>query len=472
MKIRWTPAKVSLLSLLLMGVVVLGIGIPGLQFTIDYLYAQMERHAVGHNREVASHVESLLAPRVAVEETERLRLLQRVMAIYGAFGYRLFLLDEQGRLLADSHSPIVAPRPVASTWLRTLREGAAPGVARAEDEQGHPLLIWFESLRSERYPGQRFLLGVASDQQRFLQFMQEVHRNLDVLLVLTYLAIGGVGLFALRFIGRAYERRLEAEVDERSRALRQAHREMLEQTRLATIGQTAAVLAHEMRNPLSSIKLALSGMQDQSPLPERAKRRIDLVVGEVDRLDQLLTQTLDYARPLQFGDRPVAIDDVIDRVIEQQRPLLEQAELRLVRKHCPDCRLERVDENKLYQALLNGVRNALEASPRGGCIEVSLEMVSENELLLRICNEGETLERQVVERAFEPFFTTKPRGSGLGLGLVRRIVEEHGGTVCLEARPGGGACLKMALPREVPAKESRVDDPDGSPKSGSRPGSD
>jgi len=77
-------------------------------------------------------------------------------------------------------------------------------------KQKLPLLIWFESLRSERYPGQRFLLGVASDQQRFLQFMQEVHRNLDVLLVLTYLAIGGVGLFALRFIGRAYERRLEA----------------------------------------------------------------------------------------------------------------------------------------------------------------------------------------------------------------------------------------------------------------------
>ena len=227
--------------------------------------------------------------------------------------------------------------------------------------------------------------------------------------------------------------------------LEQIHKKMLEHTRLATIGQTASVLAHEMRNPLASIKLALSGLGAYEELPERAQRRIALVSGEVDRLDDLLSQTLDYARPIKFSPHPVAMDSIIGRVIEQQKPLLEHTGVRVEWQKCTKCLLRRVDENLLYQALLNVLKNAIEASPKGGVVRIDVDELSDA-VILTVTNQGEPPGEEVLSHAFEPFFTTKSRGSGLGLGLVKRIVEEHGGTVDLRSIKAGGACLMITLP--------------------------
>jgi signal transduction histidine kinase len=103
----------------------------------------------------------------------------------------------------------------------------------------------------------------------------------------------------MRSIGRTYERRPESRVRDRTQALEAAHEEMLSKARLATIGQTASVLTHEMRNPLASIKLALSGLRGSHNLEDRERRRVDLVLGEVDRLDGLLSETLGYVQPVK-----------------------------------------------------------------------------------------------------------------------------------------------------------------------------
>jgi signal transduction histidine kinase len=250
---------------------------------------------------------------------------------------------------------------------------------------------------------------------------------------------------SVRGIGRAYERRLELQVRERTRALEAAHAEMLRKARLATIGQTASVLAHEMRNPLASIKLALSGVKGSDGLDERARRRVELVAGEVDRLDGLLRDTLDHVRPVQLSHKPVKLEDLLTGLLRQEEPLLRRRGLRVRRERCAQNTALRLDENKLHQALLNLLKNAAEASPAGEEIRMGLHREA-GDAVLEIANRGEPLSAEVLARAFDPFFTTKPRGSGLGLGLVKRVVEEHGGTVALASDAAHGTRVTVRLP--------------------------
>jgi len=394
----------------------------------------------------------LLAPGIQYGE-DASDALQDAVTLYGTFGYRVFLLNHENRLLADSHRESALPLALKDSWLDDLRRQRGtdtskvlmPGSARATAEDGHPMLIWLEEIGDQQTEG-RWLLGVASDQHNLDEFLGELHWHLDGVLLVTYVLIGLFGLFAMRGIGRAYERKLERLVRERTQALEVAHNEVLQQTRLATIGQTASVLAHEMRNPLASIKLAFSGLEGKDDLPDRTRRRVNLVLGEVDRLEALLSQTLDFARPVQLSTSPVQIDQILTHVIEQQQPLLDEHGLTVRRQTCADCTAVRLDEDKMYQALLNLLKNAIEASPDGAEIEISLSRGTRNDISLRIINGGAAMDEKTLKHAFEPFFTTKPRGSGLGLGLVRRVVEEHGGRVELSSDPVYGTQVTVTIP--------------------------
>lgn len=448
--LRWTPGSVSWLSLLMMGAVVAAVGLTGTRLVIEYLQQRMAQHGVGHNREIAQRIRPLIEPQLTVHAAREIGTVAESVDFYGSFGYRIFLLSGQGELLLDSDAGGTLPAPLAKSWLDDLEwsGGEAPvrgGEARATNEAGHPQVIWLENLYGAD-PDRVIYLGVASDQHQLNDFLGDLHLQLDAILLTTYAMIGLVGVFAIRGIGRAYEKRLEERLQRRAGELEEAHREVLAKTRLATIGQTASVLAHEMRNPLASIKLALSGMGSREPLPERELRRVDLVIGEVDRLDTLLSQTLDYARPIQLSDHPLSVDILLTSVITQQQPLLDRRGLTIRREKCGECLVARVDEGKMHQAFLNVLKNASESSPDGGEILVSLRARGE-ELELLVANGGEPPSRETLEHAFDIFYSTKPKGSGLGLGLVKRIIEEHGGSVSLSWDVALGTCVIIRLPR-------------------------
>ncbi len=450
--LRWTPTTVSWLSLFIMGVVVAGVGLTGATYVVEYLHERMTDHGYEHNQEISQRLKQRIALQVSESVGTSNTQLRQAVDLYGSFGYRVFVLTERGEIVADSLQQPTQPLEIKDSWLADLypfveTRKLTSGKARATDEENHPLLIWMEEVAEADGNGDKYYLGIASDQHKFNDFLWELHWHLDAVLLSTYILIGLMGVFAMRGIGRAYERRLEALVNKRTQELEAAHEDVLAKTRLATIGQTASVLAHEMRNPLASIKLALSGMSNRDTLQERTRRRVELVVGEVDRLDSLLSQTLDYARPVLFSDHPVRFDQLLTMVIEQQQPLLDQHRLRIRRVECGECLVEHLDEAKMYQALLNVLKNAVEASPDGGEILVRLVPNEEESLDLLIANEGDAPDQKTLDQAFDIFYTTKPRGSGLGLGLVKRIVEEHGGRVSLSVDKTLGTCFSMHLPR-------------------------
>lgn len=457
-RLSWTPTIVSWLSFVIMGLVVVGIGLTGTAYVVGYLHERLTAHGVDHNREIAESLRPVLAALISRPEPVSHTDLQQAVAAYGMFGYRLFVLDrQQQRLVADSQGEGHLPADLNTSWLSDiaaiattdyeLQAGEGPALALAED--GHPMLIWIAGMQEVGTPDGRWFLGVASDQRNLTEFLGDLHWHLDGIMLMTYVLIAFLGYFAMRAVGRVYERNLEAEVRERTLDLKAAHQEVLTNTRLATIGQTASVLAHEMRNPLASIKLALSAMSRQEDVPERTGRRIDLVLGEVDRLDALLSETLDFVRPVKLSAQPIVLDQLISQVIQWQRPLLDGRSITLHREVCADCTAIRLDEHKMHQVLLNLLKNAIEASLEGGEIRLKLFQDENQSVVLEIANGGEVLGAEILERAFEPFYTTKPRGSGLGLGLVKRIVEEHGGSITLSSDPSLGTCVTVTLPIDV-----------------------
>ena len=435
--------------------IVVTIGLAGGNHIIRYLQVQLMEHGIMHNEDVIEGIRPLLEK--ALQDGKP---VDRVVADFQSFiehaepfGVRLFLIDRRrGLVIADSSSAERLPFSVEALLGTPAREldgtpisdlGHWRGAAWRVTSAGTIELL---SLRNIDTAGMQWTLGVSSDLSELLSFMDELHLHLDTVLLITYGLIGLLGFLVLRLIGGRYESSLEEQVILRTDELEAVHRKLLEQARLATIGQTASVLAHEMRNPLASMKLALSGVSRSQNLSERERQRVELVLGEVDRLETLLSETLEYVRPVEKDEQPVSLDELLDQVLELEQPLMQERGIRLQRSRCEQCPALHLDIHKMRQVLLNLVKNAREACPDGGLVEVELKRDAEG-IVLGIRNQGEPLSGEVIAHAFDFFYTTKARGTGLGLGLVKRVVEEHGGTVALNSTDSG-ARVEIRLPAE------------------------
>lgn len=452
---RQKPLTVSLISFLLMLAIVITIGLAGGNHIVRYLQIQLMQHGIMHNEEIIGTMKPRLLRSLregkAVEQV--ITDFQSFIQHAEPFGVRLFLIDsKQNLVIADSLSAEKLPYPVdrlLGSSARQLEGDPVPDLARWQGAAwrrtpaGNIELL---SLRKLDAGEVQWTLGVSSDLSELLSFMDELHLHLDTVLLITYGLIGLLGFLMLRWVGRRYESSLEEQVIDRTNELERVHRTLLEQARLATIGQTASVLAHEMRNPLASIKLALSGVSRSDNLSGREKQRVELVLGEVDRLDSLLSDTLEYVQPVEKDDSPVLLDNLLDEVLELEQPLLKKQDIRLERKRCDDCQALRLDSHKMKQVLINLMKNAREAAPHGGQISIRIRRETEG-VVLSIHNQVTSLPPGVLEHAFDFFFTTKARGTGLGLGLVKRVVEEHGGRVALEA-DDEGVRVEITLPHQ------------------------
>ncbi|MBN1210762.1 MAG: response regulator [Myxococcaceae bacterium] len=228
--------------------------------------------------------------------------------------------------------------------------------------------------------------------------------------------------------------------------------------KMATVGTMTAGLSHEIRNPLNAAALQLSVLERRvRKLPEAQQgallEPLGLARDEIRRLDHILEDFLQFARPREFRPAQVEVEPLLRRVVDL---LGGQAEARKVR-------LERVgpstaarvpgEEERLRQVLINLVLNGLDATPEGGEVLVSS---SEDERGIRVTvdDTGPGVPVAVRDRIFEPFFTTKPQGSGLGLSIVHSIVTQHGGTLEVGEAPGGGARFQLRLQKSLPAPVS------------------
>jgi two-component system sensor histidine kinase HydH len=263
-------------------------------------------------------------------------------------------------------------------------------------------------------------------------------------------------------IGALAEARARARADARTirdqlAALERSQRIALQNEKLAAIGRLAAGLAHEVRNPLGVIRASASMVQENFQPDEEAYRACQFIREEIDRLNNLITSLLGFARPTRPRLEPVTLGAVAERALRLASDELRRRGIRLDREGDEPPEVL-ADPDLLAQVLLNLVLNAAEALGQGG--RILLRRGEEGgRVFLEVADTGQGIAELEAERVFEPFFTTKPNGTGLGLSMAARIVQCHGGTIELvpgrgAGAGGSGACFRIELPRSAPLVEA------------------
>lgn len=239
-------------------------------------------------------------------------------------------------------------------------------------------------------------------------------------------------------------------------AIKRARSELVQAERLATIGKMAAHITHEIRNPLSSIGLNVELLEEEVAKAggdKEAAQLLAAIKGEVDRLSRIAEQYLSVARrprPRLVSER---VEDLVRELVAFVRPELDRAKVAIEVFAADDLPEVELDESQLRQALLNLIRNAREAMPKGGRVDIGVQRApGSGGVEITVDDTGTGIPEDVRGAIFDPFFTTKQRGTGLGLAVTREIIEAHGGSIACEPRDGGGTRFRIALPAAVSAR--------------------
>ncbi|HEY1696854.1 MAG TPA: HAMP domain-containing sensor histidine kinase [Polyangiaceae bacterium] len=252
---------------------------------------------------------------------------------------------------------------------------------------------------------------------------------------------------------------LEAAFEKMVGGLAQAQAAALSNERLAAIGKMAAHVTHEIRNPLSAMGLNVELLEEEiaqaeTKPPAEVKNLLAAIQREVQRLEHLSEEYLRVARlpepRMEAEDVAAAVTEIVDFA----RPEIALARCAVTLHVAKDVRPALFDEAQLRQALLNLLRNAREAMPDGGPIDVGVAPEGMS-VVIDVDDRGGGIPDEIRARVFDPFFSTKGEGTGLGLAITRHIVEAHGGAVTCERREGGGTRFRIALP-VAPSKSARL----------------
>ena len=246
---------------------------------------------------------------------------------------------------------------------------------------------------------------------------------------------------------------------------RKQEREQRVQQRLAAVGEMAAGIAHEIRNPLASMSGSIQILRQELPLTEEQEQLMDIVLRESERLNDTIRSFLAYARPQRQAMRRIDVRQVITdtaRLLENSPELHETHEIGVDVPPTPA--LLQADESQIRQIVWNLATNGLRAMPDGGCLTLSIETPEEDEphVVIAVADEGVGIPPEELDGIFQPFRGGFSRGTGLGLSIVHRIVSDYGGEVRVTSTRGEGTTVRVRFPVAVPTGEQ----PDGAPALG------
>ncbi len=228
----------------------------------------------------------------------------------------------------------------------------------------------------------------------------------------------------------------------------QLERQLAEKAKMAFLGEMAARIAHNVKNPLSSMKTLVQLLEEGQALPERARQDCRMVISEIDRLNSNILQILRYAKPARDTDRAVDLASIVVRILSFSKADAERRQVKLEWEGLSSPSPVRGGEEAAGDIVSNLVVNALEASPAGTAVRVRVACESATGgVLLSVQDQGRGIPAELRQKIFQPFFTTRPGGTGLGLAIVARRVEEIGGEVDflspLDGEGRGGTCFRV-----------------------------
>ena len=256
-------------------------------------------------------------------------------------------------------------------------------------------------------------------------------------------------------------RKQTADLAESNRQLEKAQADARRSERLAALGQLSAGLAHEIRNPLGVIKGSSEMLNQKLATADPLSAELaGYISSEVNRLSALVSRFLDFARPLHAEPHPHEITSLVDKALKSVGDQWKGGTVRVTKNYASLLPLALLDENLSEQVFVNLIQNAYEAmGEKGGDMGISIAKAQSrgrNGLQVRIEDSGPGVSPEIREQIFNPFFTTKKTGVGLGLSIVSKIMDEHQGSIRLEAAPGRGTAFVLYFPASSAVVESEV----------------
>jgi signal transduction histidine kinase len=345
------------------------------------------------------------------------------------------LLGPELTLLAHSDPSRIGRREDDSVARQALSEQQS--VSRLVTREGKEI---FEVLRPLLLDGSRIGLLRIDFSTAPLERAYRQGLSSAITLSLVVLAMGALGLGLIFYAQHRHlseVNRLESEVEQRER--------------LSSLGNLAATVAHEIRNPLNAISMGLQRLRREFQPSDGAaeySRMVELTQGEVKRLNSIVEEFLSLGRPLALKLDSVKVEELLREVAALVEADAEARKIQLCLSVPSDLPTARWDRDQMKQLLLNLVMNGFEAMPEGGALSIGASALRSS-LVVTVEDTGEGVPPELLPKIFEPYVTTKMKGLGLGLVVARRIAEAHGGSIRVESEPGNGSRFTIALPLET-----------------------
>ena len=299
-----------------------------------------------------------------------------------------------------------------------------------------PLIQEVQLSRSE----EQMVLGVIEVIRDISGDYQKVFK-LQGLIVVSCAIIMGILFLILRFVVKRGEKIIEHRAEERLRL-----EEKLRQTEhLSAIGEMTAGVSHEIRNPLGIIKSSAQLMRKKMDKLDPTSRIPDIIVEESTRLDHIIKDFLDFAKPKIPDLRPCSLEDVVEKNLTFLASQIEEAQIQIIKNYQGNLPEILADTAMLYQTFLNILLNSFQALKENGVITICTWSESD-QVHISFTDNGAGISEDVIKKIWTPFFTTKDTGTGLGLGIVKNIIEAHKGQIHISNVQPLGTCVEIALP--------------------------
>ncbi|MEN8231179.1 MAG: ATP-binding protein [Thermodesulfobacteriota bacterium] len=291
------------------------------------------------------------------------------------------------------------------------------------------------------------IMGVTKVVQDLSDDMEAVLRLQLTIIIVSILIMGTLFFILMQIVTRADQINKARDEERRRLEGKLNHAE-----RLASLGEMVASVSHEIKNPLgiihSTAEILNKRLRDQAP---SSKHLAGIIITETSRLDDIVREFLDFARPQVPRFATATINDPLKKVIKFMQPELAKKQVTLEKNLGPIPAPMDIDQNLLYRAFLNLFVNAIQAMPEGGTLSVTSSLASEGQkknIVIRITDTGIGISEKKLGLIFTPFYTNKNRGTGLGLAIVKNIIEEHNGTIDVQSEIGEGTTFIITLPQK------------------------
>ncbi|MDH7492450.1 MAG: ATP-binding protein [Candidatus Saccharicenans sp.] len=240
--------------------------------------------------------------------------------------------------------------------------------------------------------------------------------------------------------------------------MEEANRRLLQAEKLASLGRLSATIAHEIRNPLTSVKLNIQKLAESSVLDETEREHLAIAQEGIDQIEKFIKELLSYTRTSSLQKDYFSLEEILEEAVKGLQSSLKEKGIQLQKNFQPGLHPAYVDAERLRQVFINVLRNAYEAVDQGGEIEIGLRLNQDEGrpcFEVRVSDNGCGIPEKDWENIFEPFFTTKSSGAGLGLANARRLLDQHGGTIRVVKKEGPGSCFLIRLPCPEKKQEAK-----------------